>query len=91
MLLNADDSEGHDDNLELNLDHYEDVRLPLTTQKIFIALLSLCVRGGSLLILGKGHCHGNAASSHLEEGHNDIRTLKEKYTNTKYRNYMNNW
>ena len=30
VLPNADGNEGHDDNLELNLDHYEDVRLSLT-------------------------------------------------------------
>ena len=76
ILPNEDDDQSHNnDNLKLDLDHYyEDVRLSLTwRQKVFIALLSVCVGGGALLILGKGHCHR-------------YNTYIQKYRNTTYRN-----
>jgi hypothetical protein len=37
----------------------------------------VCVGSGALLILGKGHWQSSAVSSHLVEGHNDIRTPKK--------------
>ena len=78
ILPNEDDDQSHNnDNLKLDLDHYyEDVRLSLTwRQKVFIALLSVCVGGGALLILGKGHCHR----------YNTYIYRNTKYRTTKYR------
>ena len=86
ILPNEDDDQSHNnDSLKLDLDHYyEDVRLSLTwRQKVFIALLSVCVGGGALLILGKGHCHRYNTYIYTETQNTEIQnTESRKYRNT---------